>query len=357
MLPPTDVWAGVVGQQQAVAQLRAAASDPVHAYLLVGPAGSGKRQVALAFAAELLRAGRRGQDAERAAGLALAGRHPDLFVVERVGASIDADQARHVVELALRAPTEGSRKVLVLDEFHLVGRQAPILLKVIEEPPASTVFVVLADAVPPEFVTIASRCVRIELAPLTDAVVAQALEAEGVAPEQAREAAEIAGGDLGRARVLAADPAVATRRGAWSAIPYRLDGTGAEAAVGARELLALIEESLDALKGAQAREVADLEERVKATGERGSGRRDLADRHKRELRRYRTDEIRSGLGVLAREYRQVLGEVGHPAELLDAIDRIRALDRELVRNPNIELQLQALFLALPPLGHHSVSAP
>ena len=48
------VFDGVVGQEAAVAQLRAAVSAPVHAYLFVGPAGSGKETAARAFAAGLL---------------------------------------------------------------------------------------------------------------------------------------------------------------------------------------------------------------------------------------------------------------------------------------------------------------
>ena len=348
----TDVWAGVVGQADAVAQLRAAASDPVHAYLLVGPPGSGKRSLALAFAADLLRRGLPSDEAERAASLALSNRHPDVFLVERVGASIDAEQARHVVELATRAPTEGERKVLVLDEFHLVEKRAPILLKVIEEPPPSTVFVVLADAMPPDFVTIASRCVQIAIGPLTTAEVAAALERDGVEPARASEAADVAGGDLRRARVLATDPQVAARRAAWAEVPYLIDGSGSAASAAVARLLTLIDEAAAPLEEAHAREIADLEERVKLTGERGSGRKELADRHKRELRRYRTDEVRSGLGVVTREYREVLEVVGHPGEVLDGIERIRLLGRELVRNPTVELQLLALFLHLPPLAHH-----
>ena len=49
-----DPWREVVGQERAVARLRAASARPVHAYLLVGPAGSGKRSLARAFAAQLL---------------------------------------------------------------------------------------------------------------------------------------------------------------------------------------------------------------------------------------------------------------------------------------------------------------
>jgi len=159
-----DLWGAVVGQASAVAQLRAAARAPVHAYLLVGPRGSGKRALARAFAAALLSSGRAGDDAVRHAQLALAEAHPDLTVVERRGASIQAEQADEVIGAAARASVEGGGKVIVLDEFHLVTPQVGNkLLKSIEEPPAGTVFVVLADDVTPDLVTIASRCVRVDL--------------------------------------------------------------------------------------------------------------------------------------------------------------------------------------------------
>lgn len=350
-----DNWSAVVGQADAVAQLRAAGRDPVHAYLLVGPQGSGKRSLALAFAADLLAAELPPDRAARAAELALAGRHPDLFVVERVGASIDAEQARHVVELATRAPTESDRKVLVLDEFHLVGARAPILLKIIEEPPPSTVFVILADAVPPDFITIASRCVQIFLSPLRDDEIAAALVADGCDPALAVQVAEVAGGDIRRARVLATDPDVAARRDAWAEVPYLIDGTGAAASKAVERLLAMIEAGAAPLEEQHARERAELDERVRITGERGSGRKRLEERHKRELRRHRTDEIRAGLAVLTREYRSVLEVVGHPADVLDGIDAIGALAHELVRNPNDQLQLVALLLRLPPIAHHDRS--
>jgi DNA polymerase-3 subunit delta' len=86
-----DPFGEVVGQDRAVAELRRAAATPVHAYLFVGPRGSGKRDLARAFAAELLAAGATGEkDRARTIRLALAEQHPDLIVVERVGAAITA---------------------------------------------------------------------------------------------------------------------------------------------------------------------------------------------------------------------------------------------------------------------------
>ena len=100
------------------------------------------------------------------------------------------------------------------------------------------------------------------------------------------------------------------------------------------------------LAEAQAAEAAELEERVKARGERGSGRKQLEDRHKREARRYRSDEVRAGLTELSRRYRDELATVARPAPVIEAIEAIAALAREMVRNPNERLQLVALFLTL-----------
>src|SRR5699024_5047126 len=170
--------------------------------------------------------GRR-EDAERARRLARSEQHPDLIVVEREGAAISADQADEIIRRASRSATEGSRKVLVLDEFHLINPNvAPKLLKTIEEPPAGTFFVVLADEVTRELVTIASRCVRVDFAALSPDVVAEQLRRDGIEPERAERAAQVAGGDLDRARLLAADDRLAARLQAWRELPMRLDGSG-----------------------------------------------------------------------------------------------------------------------------------
>lgn len=345
-LAGVDLWGEVVGQDAAVAELRAAVATPVHAYLLVGPRGSGKRALARAFAAALLSQGRSGDDAARHAHLALAEVHPDLTVVERRGASIAVEQADEIITSASRASVEGGPKVLVLDEFHLVTVAGPKLLKSIEEPPPGTVFLVLADQLTSDLVTIASRCVRVDLGAVPDAAIAARLVAEGIEPAQAAAAASAAAGDVRRARVLASDERVALRRAAWHAVPDRLDGTGGAAVEVADELLAMIADAMTPLAEAQAAELAELEERVKARGERGSGRTELTARHKREERRYRTDELRAGLTELVRRYRDELTTSATPARSIAAIAAISELAEELVRNPNERLQLVALFVRL-----------
>ncbi len=290
-------------------------------------------------------------DPDRAVALALAEEHPDLLVVERVGASISVAQADQIIERASRSPVEGQRKVLVLDEFHLVTAVVgPKLLKTIEEPPEGTFFVVLVEEVTPDLVTVASRCVRIDLGPVpSDAIVAQ-LVAEGVDPERADQAAIAAAGDLRRARVLAADDRLELRRRAWHDVPDRLDGTGSTAVQAADDLLAMIDDAMAPLVARHEQELADLEDRVALTGERGSGRKELVERQNREQRRYRADELRFGLTTLARRHRDELATSARPANAIATLEAIQLVAEALVRNPNERLQLQALFVKLGALG-------
>src|ERR1035441_436810 len=101
---------------------------------------------------------------------------------------------------------------------------APVLLKTLEEPAGQTVFVLLADAVPAELATVASRCVRIELRPVPPAELRDWLMHTGMDSELAQELAEAAGGSIGRARLLADDAGFADRRRLWRSVPSRLDG-------------------------------------------------------------------------------------------------------------------------------------
>ncbi|MFZ4519803.1 MAG: hypothetical protein ACOYOP_15550 [Microthrixaceae bacterium] len=353
---PADLWAEVVGQERASGDLRAAADQPVHAYLLVGPEGSGKRAAARAFAADLLEraAGDDPATRARARHLVAAGRHPALFEVEREGASIRRQQAEEVVRLAGMSPPEGALQVLVLHDFHLVSDAGPVLLKSLEEPHDQTVFLVLAEELPPELVTIASRCVTVEFTAVAEGAIRERLEAEGVEPEQAAAAAASAGGSLSRARLLAGDPEVLVRHGLWRSVPDRLDGSGATAC-------ALVDEVLDAVAGVQEplreRQEAELEA-VEALeeqlGERRAGDRTaLAARHKRELRRVLTDELRAGLATMVARYRSdvVAGADGAPERFATAAQLVQELLDGWAFNPNEAVQLRALFVRLPrPVG-------
>jgi len=345
----SSLFAGLVGQPRAADRLRAAAASPVHAYLLVGPPGTGKRSAARSFAAALLcpegGCGRCGECRR-----ALAGVHPDVVVRERTGASITVGDAREIGRLGSLSPVEGRRKVLVLIDFHLVEEAAPALLKAVEEPPATTVYVILAEHVPAELVTIASRCAVIEFSPVPTELLAAVLEAEGMEPAVAAAVAEASGGQPDRARLLAGDAGFVARRAAWRDLPDSLDGTGASAVVAAESLLAGLETVVEPLRARQAAELAELVERARLYGGRAGERKELEARHKREERRARTDELRFGLATLAGAYRDGLATARDPGPALAAIAAVTTANEDLARNPNVALLLQNLLVRLGRIG-------
>jgi DNA polymerase III subunit delta' len=352
--PVAALFADVVGQESAVAALRNAARQPVHAYLFLGASGSGVRPAARGFAAALL-CPHGGCGECGTCRRALAGSHPDLVVVERTGAALAVDDARRIALLAQRKPFEAARQVLVVTDVHLAVRSAPALLKTLEEPPPATVFVVLCDVVPPELATIASRCVEVGFPPIPPIVITEWLVSRGVDPERARIVADGAGGEVDRARLLAEDDDYVARHELWRSVPARLNGDGALAASLTRDLMAAAESAVSPLREEHGEELAVLEAESESLGERSvPGRRDIVDRHHREERRWRTDEIRSGLGVLARAYRDRLVNAVSSGRADDqevercrrATDAINAAALSLERNPNESLMLESLLLRL-----------
>lgn len=344
-------WADVVGQDDAVSQLKAAAVNPVHAYLLVGPAGSGKRAAAAAFAGVLLAidAAGRGGDPDRAMALARSEAHPDLTVFEPEGASLRVGDAEAITRAASRSPVEGRRKVLVLTEFEKVAQAGPALLKTIEEPPPSTIFVVLAEEVPPELVPIASRTARIDLGPVPETALVERLVADGISADLATSAAAAAGGDLARARLLVHDRSLGVRRDAWASIPLRVDGTGHTATLLVDEVVAHIDAAQEPLDERHAVERDDLVAQIETYGQPRSLLKELETRHKRAVRRHRTAELRFGLATMAATYRDQLATAPDPRPHLAALDAIQDAAEAWVRNPNELLLLQALVVGLDPL--------
>ncbi len=258
-------------------------------------------------------------------------------------------EAAEVIKIAAQAPVEAKRKIIVLDELHLVEQAGPALLKTIEEPPPSTFFVALAEFVPPELVTIASRCAVIEFGPVATEAIVEALVAEGVDAASAELAAVNSGGRPERARLLAGDPSLGSRIDKWRSVPSSLDGSGHRVAVLVEELTEMItavEEGL--LTDRQATEASALTQREKDFGKRGAGRANQELRHRRERRRVRTDELRFGFATLADHYRTRMAAADGPAlrRHLAALEAIGQANKELIRNPNEALLLSALLISL-----------
>lgn len=347
----TSVWDAVVGQTSAVAQLRLLAERPTHAFLFVGPEGAGKETAARAFAARLVTGS---HDAtSRVADLIMRGGFVDVTEIIREGAAVDSDEAQAIVQQSVLTPTEADLRVVIVHEVHLMHENAAArLLKTFEEPNDRLVFILLSEQLLPTLETIASRCVIVNLPALDAGIIAEQLGREGISSEIATRAARSAGGSLDRARILVTDTALAQRQAAFAEVPYQLDGSGAAVARVAESVSALIERAAEPLLAKHEAELAALEDRVKLVGERGSGRRLLAEAHKRQLRKFKTDELREGLSLIAAEYHKVITSLQagvDPTLYGHAIHDVHDAMSGLSLNVNETLLLHALFAKCPSL--------
>jgi DNA polymerase-3 subunit delta' len=225
------------GQDRAIGALRAALRRGTlhHGYLFGGPDGVGKGTTARLLAQAANCEGGAPDDACGACGPCrkIAREvHPDVLVVRteremaRAGAwepkggrtpsrDVVVDQIRELVDrrLSLRRH-EGRRRFVILDPADAMNVQAQnALLKTLEEPPPDTTLVLVSGSADALLPTVRSRCLRVTFAPLPAALVEQRLVAAGRPPDQARLAAALAPGSLGRALALDAE-ALAARRGA-----------------------------------------------------------------------------------------------------------------------------------------------
>jgi DNA polymerase III subunit delta' len=318
----TGLLERVPGQEAAVGFLSQAVRRPHHAYLLAGPEGGGKQLAARAFAAALLCA-EGGCGECRACTLALAERHPNLFVVEPEGRDIRVETVREEIwHPAFRTAPEPGRKVFIIREAdRLNPAAADMLLKVLEEPPADAVLMLLSarpDELPE---TVLSRCHVVTFLPLAESLVAESLVAEGVPAERAAMAARLAGGNLGRARRLAtARDGLAFRDAALRALALAEEGPpGALAA--AEVVQAAGEAYRKGLKDELKEELAPF---VDARGRpeeafRGVVRR-IEDRHKRRERRSErdfVDWVLLAVSTLLRD-RVLVASGGDPGLLVNA---------------------------------------
>ncbi|MGH8937649.1 MAG: ATP-binding protein [Acidimicrobiia bacterium] len=294
-----NVFDDVVGHQPVLALLGQELARPAQVYLFVGPGSVGKATVARRFAAALL-CPQEGVHEGTCSHCrrTLEGNHPDLTVVEPEGrTALTVDQARTTVAAATLAPVEASRKVFLFEEAGSMNEQAAnALLKTLEEPTASTVFLLAVegeDELPP---TVASRARLIYLGRIGDEEVAESLVRMGVEPPQAEEASLISGGRPGLALALATRPEVAAFRKAWLAVPLQVSPRPGDAIRLAEGVLDAAEPLLAALRERHQAERASVDSETPF-------HRAMGDRQERELRRATQTLFVTGLEILASWYR------------------------------------------------------
>jgi DNA polymerase-3 subunit delta' len=205
----------LVGQENAIAQVREAAtpgsSSMTHAWLIVGPAGSGRSTLARAFAETLVTAG---ANQPAVAAQVAAGSHPDVTVLATDRVTISIDEVRELVSRSYFSPSASSYRVIIIEDAdRMTERTSNVLLKALEEPPPQTVWVLCAPSTNDVLPTIRSRCRVITLTTPTAADVADLIgERAGVEPDRALAAATEAQSHVGMAMRLATDDDVWARR-------------------------------------------------------------------------------------------------------------------------------------------------
>ncbi|HMJ01636.1 MAG TPA: AAA family ATPase, partial [Conexibacter sp.] len=159
----------------------APAGRPSHAYLFHGPAGSGKRTAARAFAAALLVEGAADPDGARIR--VEHGTHPDLTWVAPSGAHemLVGDVEEPVIAAAALTPFEATRRVFVLERADtLIEQAANKLLKTLEEPAPFVHLILLTDRLAEMLPTIRSRCQLVRFDALPPAALAERIGRHGV---------------------------------------------------------------------------------------------------------------------------------------------------------------------------------
>jgi DNA polymerase-3 subunit delta' len=203
----------------------------------------------------------------------MAGTHADVRRIIPEGLSIGVDAMRAIVQIASRRPATGRWQiVLIEDADRLTEGAANALLKVVEEPPPSTVFLLCAPSVDPEdiSITLRSRCRHVALVtPPTDAIADVLIDTDGLPEADARWAASVSGGHVGRARRLATDADARERR--KRALGLARDAATPSRAYAAAEELVAAAES-EALSLTVDRNEAETEELRTALGAGGTGK-------------------------------------------------------------------------------------
>jgi DNA polymerase-3 subunit gamma/tau len=170
----------VVGQDHLVRTLKNAITRHriAHAYLFVGPRGTGKTSVARIFAKALNCSGGPKADFDPGDPICKAiAEGSCLDVIEIDGASNNGvEQVRELRDTVRYAPAQGRFKVFIIDEVHMLTSQAfNALLKTLEEPPAHVKFVFATTDVQKVLPTIISRCQRFDLKPIPVELIVERL--------------------------------------------------------------------------------------------------------------------------------------------------------------------------------------
>ncbi|MFM6971422.1 MAG: DNA polymerase III subunit delta' [Rhodoluna sp.] len=213
----SPLWNELLGQPEAIAQLESAIrtkGDGVyHAWLITGPPGSGRSNMAHAFAAALL-CENDGCGECKSCLMAAAGTHPDVSTLSTERVQISIDEVRELVANSQFGSSLGKFRIMIIEDAdRMQERSSNVLLKALEEPPAGTIWLLCAPSEADMLPTIRSRVRRVGLkVPAVEEVARILVERDGVDEKLALQVAAEAQSHIGMARRLATSSEARSRR-------------------------------------------------------------------------------------------------------------------------------------------------
>ena len=217
MTDRAPIWSELVGQDEAVNQVELAVrhrdQGVFHSWLITGPPGSGRSNLAEAFAAAL-ECPEGGCGTCKSCTLARVGTHPDIRVLSTEKVQISIAELRELVNSAAYGASMGRFRILIIEDADRMSATASnVLLKSLEEPPANTIWILCAPSEADMLPTIRSRVRRVGLKVPAVADVAKLLiDRDGIEPKLALQVAAEAQSHIGMARRLATSSEARARR-------------------------------------------------------------------------------------------------------------------------------------------------
>lgn len=322
----------VRGQQRVVDALtRSLRGNRVaHAYLFEGPAGCGRRTMALALIRTLFCTRPVNGEACGECGSCRklsGGGHPDLQLLSPLPdkQDISIDQIRELQHMLALRPFEAPRKACLIEPAERMNvKSANALLKTLEEPPGHAVIILLTSQADLLLPTIRSRCQHLRFGRLQDTVIADLLMQQGMSREAAELLAPLAEGSMERALVLDVDSDETQRRELLSCLS-KADSRSVATVFDTAEMLAGSRDEtlhlIDRLIGL----IRDLL-LIRSTGLTGIAHRFMADALAAEAARFRSSDLIEAVELALATRRAVQGNVNAKLaleHLLLGYDRLR----------------------------------
>jgi len=364
-----SVFDSLVGQSEVVERLKSATNaatsgsttqEMVHSWLFVGPAGSGRSNAAVAFAAALV-CSQSGCGTCRDCQTVLTGTHIDVERFNPTGLSIKAEEVRELIARSAWSPSVGPWRIVIIEDAdRLTETAANALLKTIEEPETHTLWFLCAPTLSDVSITIRSRCRHLQLrTPSTDSVEEFLLTNTSVDSKTAAFAARVSQGHIGRARFIATNQEAQSRRKEVLALAFSLKDIDSCFKAASRLLDTAQEQAESENSERDSKQLKQLQDAYQGTGRSlisGGSKaiKDLEKEQKSATTRSIRDNLDSALLDIATIYRDVLVTQSGSDEILNIDLRLEITDFAKTTTPKRSIErIEALLEARINLGRNS----